>query len=161
MPQLDAFTYWTQFIWLCLVLSTYYIYMSLVGVRGLSCIRKVRFRLRTPGRTLLLKEIDMVFRFQDEFSHGFRTGVYYLSEYRCQVSNWCTGMGWYWGHRIKRLGLLGIGEITGQLGVEGHISWLSRSDLTERGSPCRTEVSLVHVLLGQNSLFDYHADTRH
>ncbi|KAI4298052.1 hypothetical protein MLD38_040516 [Melastoma candidum] len=74
MPQLDQFTYFTQFFWLCLFLFSFYIFIcnDRDGVLGISRILKLRNQLVShQGKNIRSKDPKSL---EDILRKGFSTG---------------------------------------------------------------------------------------
>ncbi|CAN6924087.1 unnamed protein product [Brassica rapa subsp. trilocularis] len=75
MPQLDKFTYFSQFFWLCLFFFTFYIFICNDGdgVLGISRILKLRNQLLSHrGKTIQSKDPNSL---EDLLRKGFSTGI--------------------------------------------------------------------------------------
>ncbi|KAG4914356.1 hypothetical protein JHK87_051924 [Glycine soja] len=92
MPQLDKFTYFTQFFWSCLFLFTFYIPICNDGdgVLGISRILKLRNQL-VSNRGNKIRSNDPK-SLEDIFRKGFSTGVSYLYSSLFEVSKWCNAV---------------------------------------------------------------------
>ncbi|GFS28126.1 hypothetical protein Acr_00g0000190 [Actinidia rufa] len=79
MPQLDKFTYFTQFFWSCLFLFTFYIPICNDGdgILGISRILKLRNQL-VSHRENNIRNNDPK-SFEDILRKGFSTGVSYIT----------------------------------------------------------------------------------
>ncbi|PIA26145.1 hypothetical protein AQUCO_09600003v1 [Aquilegia coerulea] len=102
MPQLDKFTYFTQFFWSCLLLFTFYIPICNDGdgVLGISRILKLRNQLGSH--------------------RGFSTGASYMYSNLFEVSQWCNAVDLL-GKRRKSTLISCFGEISGSRGMERNI----------------------------------------
>ncbi|TJW70504.1 MAG: hypothetical protein E5X43_34195, partial [Mesorhizobium sp.] len=90
MPQLDKFTYFTQFFWSCLFLFTFYIPICNDGdgVLGISRILKLRNQLvSNRGNKIRSNDPNSL---EDIFRKGFSTGVSYMYSSLFEVSQWCN-----------------------------------------------------------------------
>ena len=90
MPQLDQFTYFTQFFWLCLFFFTFYILIcnDRYGVLGISRILKLRNKLLSHrGNNIQRKDPKSL---EDILRKGFHTGVSYMYSSLFEVSQWCN-----------------------------------------------------------------------
>lgn len=123
MPQLDKFTYFTQFFWLCLFFFTFYIFICNDGdgVLGISRILKLRNQL-VSNRGNKIRSNDPK-SLEDIFRKGFSTGVSYLYSSLFEVSKWCNAVDLL-GKRRKITFLSCFGEISGSRGMERQILYL-------------------------------------
>ena len=157
MPQLDKFTYFTQFFWLCLFFFTFYIFICNDGdgVLGISRILKLRNQLLSH-RTNNIRSNDPK-SFEDILRKGFSTGVSYMYSSLFEVSQWCNAVDLL-GKRRKSTFLSCFGEISGSRGMERNIFYLiskssySTSSNPEWGITCRNDIMLIHVPHGQGSI---------
>nr|AQK77844.1 ATPase subunit 8 [Lophophytum mirabile subsp. bolivianum] len=119
MPQLDKFTYFTQFFWSCLFLFTFYIPICNDGdgVLGISRILKLRNQLvSNRGNYIRSKDPNSL---EDILRKGFSTGVSYMYSSLFEVSQWCNAVDLL-GKR--RHGVIScFGEISASRGVERNI----------------------------------------
>nr|YP_009935523.1 ATP synthase subunit 8 [Sapindus mukorossi]QNS26083.1 ATP synthase subunit 8 [Sapindus mukorossi] len=159
MPQLDKFTYFTQFFWSCLFLFTFYIPICNDGdgVLGISRILKLRNRLVSHrGNNYLMPRNDPN-RLEDILRKGFSTGVSYMYSSLFEVSQWCNAVDLL-GKRRKITLISCFGEISGSRGMERSILYLiSKSSYSISfnpgwGIPCRNDIMLIHVLHGQGRI---------
>lgn len=122
LPQLDKFTYFTQFFWSCLFLFTLYILICNDGIHGISRIIKLRNQLVHLRENQPEPESGM----EDIFIKGFFTGVSYMYSSLIEVSQWCNVD--LLGRSKKTYGISCFGEITGSRGMERNIFYfLSKS----------------------------------
>nr|WGH58906.1 ATPase subunit 8 [Sapria himalayana] len=162
MPQLDKFTYFTQFFWSCLLLFTLYISICNDGdgVIGISRIRKLRNQLVSHrGNNIRSKDPN---RLEYILIKGFSTGVSYMYSSLFEVSQWCQAVDLL-GKRSKITLISCFGEISGSRGMDRNIFYLisksSSSLSSNRGITCRNDIMLIHVPHGQGSLcFSSHYD---
>ncbi|KAH7510475.1 hypothetical protein FEM48_ZijujUnG0126600 [Ziziphus jujuba var. spinosa] len=92
MPQLDKFTYFTQFFWSCLFLFTFYIPICNDGdgVLGISRILKLRNKLVSHrGNNIRSNDPNSL---EDILRKGFSTGVSYMYSSLFEVSQWCNAV---------------------------------------------------------------------
>ena len=92
MPQLDKFTYFSQFFWLCLFLLIFYIPIRNDGdgVLGISRILKLRNQLLSHrGNNIRSKDPKSL---EDILRKGFSTGVSYMDSTLFEVSQWCKAV---------------------------------------------------------------------
>nr|WNR49269.1 ATPase subunit 8 [Acorus tatarinowii] len=144
MPQLDKFTYFTQFFWSCLLLFTFYISICNDGdgVLGISRILKLRNNLgsRYTGSSQQgdRSEKDSI------QSYVFRTAVSYFNSFFSSVSSLPSL------NFVKVLSC--FGEISGKRGMERHIlDMISKSSYLSYSSifTCKNYIMRIHVLHGQ------------
>ncbi|KAJ0781169.1 putative ATP synthase protein YMF19 [Helianthus annuus] len=86
MPQLDKFTYFTQFFWSCLFLFTFYIAICNDGdgLLGISRILKLRNQLLSHRtNNIWSKDPNSL---EDIFRKGFSTGLSYMYSNLFEVS---------------------------------------------------------------------------
>nr|ANY30693.1 ATPase subunit 8 [Halophila decipiens] len=92
MPQLDQFTYFTQFFWSCLAFFTYYISLCNDregGILGIGLILKLRNQLLSH-RGNKIRSIPQTDPLEEVLIKGLSTGVSYLSETVFEVSQWAV-----------------------------------------------------------------------
>lgn len=163
MPQLDKFTYFTQFFWSCLFFFTFYIPICNDGdgVLGISRIQKLRNRLVSHrGNNSLMPRNDPN-SLEDILRKGFSTGVSYMDSSLFQVSQWCNNAVDLLGKRSQITLISCFGEISGSRGMERNIFY----DISKSTSSvsyfyfhpgwwitCRNDRNLIHVLHGQRML---------
>ena len=157
MPQLDKFTYFTQFFWSCLFLFTFYIPICNdgAGVLGISRILKLRNQLVSHrGNNIRSNDPNSL---EDILRKGFSTGVSYMYSSLFEVSQWCNAVDLL-GKRRKSTLISCFGEISGSRGMERNIFYLiSKSSYSTSSNPgwgitCRNDIMLIHVPHGQGSL---------
>nr|AKM22500.1 ATP synthase subunit 8 [Geranium brycei] len=157
MPQLDKFTYFTQFFWSCLFLFTFYIPICNDGdgVLGISRILKLRNQLLSRrGNNIRSSDPNSL---EDILRKGFSTGVSYMYSSLFEVSQWCNAVDLL-GKRRKITWIPCFGEISGSRGMERNIFYLiSKSSYNTSsnpgwGIPCRNEIMLIHVPHGQRKI---------
>nr|BAB16713.1 orfB-F2 [Daucus carota] len=156
MPQLDKFTYFTQFFWSCLFLFTFYIaiWNDGDGLLGISRILKLRNQLLShQENNIRSKDPNSL---EDILRKGFSTGVSYMYSSLFEVSQWCNAVDLL-GKR-RRIPLIScFGEISGSRGMERNIFYLiSKSSYSTSSNPgwgitCRNDITLIHVPRGQRS----------
>ena len=157
MPQLDKFTYFTQFFWSCLFLFTFYIPICNDGdgVLGISRILKLRNQL-VSHRENNMRSNDPK-SLEDILRKGFSTGVSYMYSSLFEVSQWCNAVDLL-GKKRKITLISCFGEISGSRGMERNIFYLiskssySTSSNPEWGITCRNDIMLIHVPHGQRSI---------
>ena len=164
MPQLDKFTYFTQFFWLCLFFFTFYIKICNDGdgVLGISRILKLRNQL-VSHRENNMRSNDPK-SLEDILIKGFSTGVSYMYSSLFEVSQWCNAVDLL-GKRRKISLISCFGEISGSRGMERNIFYLiSKSSYSTSSNPewgCSNYIMLIHVPHGQESIgFESHYDGR-
>jgi len=157
MPQLDKFTYFTQFFWLCLFFFTFYIFICNDGdgILGISRILKLRNQLVSHrGNNIRSNDPNSL---EDILRKGFSTGVSYMYSSLFEVSQWCNAVDLL-GKRRKITLISCFGEISGSRGMERNIFYLiSKSSYSTSSNPgwgiaCKNDIMLIHVLHGQGSI---------
>ncbi|EEF27262.1 cytochrome C oxidase polypeptide III, putative, partial [Ricinus communis] len=157
MPQLDKFTYFTQFFWSCLFLFTFYIPICNDGdgVLGISRILKLRNQLVSHrGNNIRSNDPNSL---EDILRKGLSTGVSYMYSSLFEVSQWCNAVDLL-GKRRKITLISCFGEISGSRGMERNIFYLiSKSSYSISSNPgwgitCRNDIMLIHVPHGQGSI---------
>ena len=158
MPQLDKFTYFTQFFWLCLFFFTFYIFICNDGdgVLGISRILKLRNQLLSHrGNKIQSKDPNSL---EDILRKGCSTGVSYMYSSLFEVSQWCKAVDLL-GKRKKITLISCFGEISGSRGMEINILLylLWRTSYGISSNPgwwitCRNDIMLIHVPHGQGSI---------
>nr|BCT42877.1 ATPase subunit 8 [Musa laterita]BCT42916.1 ATPase subunit 8 [Musa siamensis] len=159
MPQLDKFTFFTQFFWSCLILFLFYILICNdgYGVLGISRILKLRNQLLSHrGNNIPIGDPNC---FADISIKGFRTGVSYMYSSFFEVSQWCAIQNSFdsFGKRRIITFMESLGEISGSRGMERRIIYLiSKSSYNTSSSriTCRNSIMLIHVPHGQGSIFN-------
>nr|YP_010426559.1 ATPase subunit 8 [Phyllolobium chinense]USM11247.1 ATPase subunit 8 [Phyllolobium chinense] len=158
MPQLDKFTYFTQFFWSCLFLFTFYIPICNDGdgVLGISRILKLRNQLvSNRGNQIRSNDPNSL---EDIFRKGLSTGVSYMYSSLFEVSQWCNAVDLL-GKRSPITFLSCFGEISGSRAMERNILYLiSKSSYAASSSnpgwviTCRNDIMLIHVPHGQERI---------
>lgn len=122
MPQLDKFTYFTQFFWLCLFFFTFYIALWNYGdgVIGISRILKLRKQLLSHQEKKIRRNDASL---EDISRKGFRTSLSYMYSTLSEVSQWCQTVAFLVKGRIIAL-IFCFGEISGSQGIESQIPYL-------------------------------------
>ena len=160
MPQLDKFTYFTQFFWLCLLLFTFYIPLCNDGdgVLGISRILKLRNQLISHQRRGNNIRSNDPNNLEDISRKGFSTGVSYMYSCLSEVSQWCNAVD-LMGKKRRKITLIScFGEISGSRGMERNILYLiSKSSYSTSSSPgwgitCKNDIMLIHVPHGQGNI---------
>lgn len=159
MPQLDKFTYFTQFFWLCLFFFTFYMIICNDGdgVLGISRILKLRNQLVSHRGNNYLRPRNDPNSLEDILRKGFSTGVSYMYSSLFEVSQWCKAVDLL-GKRKKITLISCFGEISGSRGMERNIFYLiSKSSYSTSSNPgwgitCRNDIMLIHVLHGQGKI---------
>ena len=157
MPQLDKFTYFTQFFWSCLFLFTFYIAICNDGdgVLGISRILKLRNQLVSHRETNIRSNDPK--SLEDILRKGFSTGVSYMYSSLFEVSQWCNAVDLL-GKKKKITLISCFGELSGSRGMERNIFYLiSKSSYSTSSNPgwgitCRNDIMLMHVLHSQGSI---------
>ncbi|KAD5802881.1 hypothetical protein E3N88_14241 [Mikania micrantha] len=149
MPQLDKFTYFTQFFWSCLFLFTFYIAICNDGdgLLGISRILKLRNQLLSHRtNNIRIKDPNSL---EDILRKGFSTGLSYMYSRLFEVSQWCKAVDLL-GKRRKITLISCFGEISGSRGMERNIFYLiSKSSYSTSSNPgwgitCRNDIMLIH-----------------
>jgi len=157
MPQLDKFTYFTQFFWSCLFFFTFYIPICNDGdgILGISRILKLRNQLVSHrGNNIRSNDPNSL---EDILRKGFSTGVSYMYSSLFEVSQWCNAVDLL-GKRRKITLISCFGEISGSRGMERNIFYLiSKSSYSTSSNPgwgiaCKNDIMLIHVPHGQGSI---------
>jgi hypothetical protein len=155
MPQLDKFTYFSQFFWLCLFFFTFYIAIcnNGDGLLGISRILKLRNQLiSNQGNKIQSKD---PYSLEDVLIKGFSTGVSYMYSILFEVSQWCKTIDFF-GKSMKFTLISCFGEISGLRGIDKNILYLIslRASYNTSSSriPLRNDIMLIHVLHGQRSI---------
>nr|UPI48967.1 ATPase subunit 8 [Balanophora reflexa] len=166
MPQLDPFTYFTQFFWSCLFIFTLYIFLCNDGVLKIGRIIKLRNRLVFIHPNYLRPRSNDL---EDISRKGFSTGVSYMYFSLSKVSQWCKDvyLSEQGGYEVSTTMISCFGEISGSRGMEKNILYLiSKSSIIvnyNKGYPlsystssrilcCRNDIMLIHVPHGQGSI---------
>nr|QKE23692.1 ATPase subunit 8 [Pseudocaryopteris paniculata] len=151
MPQLDKFTYFTQFFWLCLFFLTFYIAICNDGdgLLGIGRILKLRNQLGSR-REANVRSKDSKAE-EVHFTKGLSTGVSYMHTSLLEVSRWCNSTVGSLGRGKKISTLSSFGELSAARGMERRIlDWISKSS-TNFGKGCK-DSTLIHVLHGQGNI---------
>ncbi|PHT80121.1 putative ATP synthase protein YMF19 [Capsicum annuum] len=154
MPQLDKFTYFTQFFLSCLFLFTFYIpiYNDRYGVLGISKILKLWNQQVSHHENKIWSNDPN--SLEDILRKGFSTGVSYMYSSLFEVSQWCNFVD-FLGKKRKMTLISCLGEISGSQGMERNILYLiSKSVHSNRGwvITCRNDIILIHVPHGQERI---------
>jgi hypothetical protein len=161
MPQLDKFTYFTQFFWSCLFLFTFYIAIcnDRDGLLGISRILKLRNQLLSHRENKIQSSDPN--SLEDLLRKGFSTGVSYMdySLFKASERLKITYAVWrklrvvrFLPRRTKN------GEISALRRMERNILYLipkssySISSNPGWGITCRNDIMLIHVTHGQGSI---------
>lgn len=157
MPQLDKFTYFSQFFWSCLFFFTFYIFICNDGdgLLGISRILKLRNQLLSHrGKTIRSKDPNSL---EDLLRKGFSTGVSYMYSSLFEVSQWCKAVDLL-GKRRKITLISCFGEISGSRGMDINILYnISKSSPSNPGRwitcrNCKNAIMLIHLVHGQGSI---------
>jgi len=154
MPQLDKFTYFSQFFWLCLILFTLYIAICNDGdgVLGISGILKLRNQLLSHRENKIQSKDPKTL--EDISKKSFHTGLSYMYSSLFEVSQWCKTVD-FLGKRGKITLISSFGEISGSRGIERRILYLiSKSSYQTSPSriTCGNEIMLIHLLHGKSEI---------
>lgn len=154
MPQLDKFTYFSQFFWLCLFFFTFYIAIcnNGDGLLGISRILKLRNQLiSNQGNNIQSQDPNSL---EYILIKGFSTGVSYMYSILFEVSQWCKTIDSL-GKSMKLTLISCFGEISGLRGIDKNILYLiSKSSYNTSSSriTLRNDIMLIHVLHGQRNI---------
>ncbi|XP_020251015.1 uncharacterized protein LOC109828428 [Asparagus officinalis] len=153
-PQLDKFTYFTQFFWLSILLFTFYIAICNDGdgVLGISRILKLRNQLLSHRENKIRSKDPKTL--EDLSKKSFHTGLSYMYSSLFEVSQWCKTVD-FLGKRGKITLIYSFGEISGSREIERKILYLiSKSSYQTYSSriTCGNEIMLIHLLHGQGSI---------
>nr|AKJ25435.1 ATP synthase F0 subunit 8 [Geranium subcaulescens] len=159
MPQLDPFTYFTQFFWLCLFFFFFYIaiWNNRNGVLGISRILKLRNQLLSHQANNIYSEDPTNKSMESILRKGFSTGLSYMYSSLFEVSQWCKAVNLL-GKKRKITLISCFGEISASRGMERNIFYfilkLSYSIFSNLGwvVACRNEIMLLHVLRSQGNI---------
>nr|ULQ69246.1 ATPase subunit 8 [Ecdeiocolea monostachya] len=156
MPQLDKFTYLTQFVWLCVLFFTFYILFlnNSNGIVAISRILKLRKQLLSHRGNKIRSKDQM--HFQDLSRKAFSTGVSYMYASFNEVSQWCKTVD-YSGKRSQITFLSSFGEISGSRGIGCFILYLiSQFEYKKTDSRhLQNQLMLIHVPHGQGSMVSF------
>lgn len=151
MPQLDKFTYFSQFFWLCLFFFTFYITIcnNGDGLLGISRILKLRNQLiANQGNKIQSKDPNSL---EEILSEGLRTGVSYMYSILLEVSQWCKTINFKGLMNFTMISCFGGNR--GLRGIEKNILYLiSKSTSYSRITLIRNDIILINVLHGQRSI---------
>nr|AKZ24647.1 ATPase subunit 8 [Teucrium canadense] len=154
MPQLDQFTYFSQFFWFCLFLFTFYIaiFNDGDGLLGISRILKLRNQLlsnqETNIRSKAPKSLEEILR------KGLSTGLSYMYSSLFEVSQWCKAVD-FSGKKRNLTFISCFGELSGSRGLERKIFYsLPKSSYSTYSNPgwartCRNDIIRMNVLRSQ------------
>ena len=162
MPQLDKFTYLTQFFWSCLFLFTFYMLICNDGILGISRILKLRNQLVSHRENNIRSTDPNCLLPDDILIKGFSTGVSYMYSSFFEVSQWCNAVDFLGFSNDKITFLSFFGEISGSRGMERNIFYFLSNDSSYStsnhlsfpvsfGSTCKNDRMLIHVPHGQSS----------
>jgi Plant ATP synthase F0 len=91
MPQLDQFTYLTQFVWLCVFYMTFYVLLYNDGLPKISRILKLRAHLVSQqSKDTFLSNQDV--EASAVLQAALKSSLSYLYSSVSAASNWCNGM---------------------------------------------------------------------
>lgn len=123
MPQLDKFTYFTQFFWSCLSFFTFYILICNDGILGISRILKLRNLLVAHRENI--RSTDPNNSLEDILRKGYLTGVSYMYSCLFEVSQWCNAVDLLGKRSLGGNTLIScFGEITGSRGMDRNIFYI-------------------------------------
>lgn len=149
MPQLDPFTYFSQFLWFCLLFFTFYIFICNNGYGFLSISRILKLRnqlLAQPENKILSKKAN-----SQILQKAFSTSVSYMQSTNSEVSEWSKAL-----HFSKKIPLLAsFGELRLARRLEENLCHLiSKSSTNHPTSTCKNErmqLHLLHALMEMNT----------
>nr|AEO21064.1 ATPase subunit 8 [Silene conica]AEO21079.1 ATPase subunit 8 [Silene conica]AEO21081.1 ATPase subunit 8 [Silene conica] len=162
MPQLDQFTYFTQFFWSCVFFFGFYVLIcnDRDGFLGICRILKLRNKLLSEESNKVLA-VDLLPERAEEalLRKGFHTGSAYMYSTLSSASQWCQAADFF-GKKTESTLISSFGEILGAGALEGRIQkevlesayspalWecLSRGGLAEKN-----DITLVLYLNAQKS----------
>ena len=152
MPQLDKFTYFTQFFWSCLLLFTFYIpiFNDGDGVLGISRILKLRNQLLSQRRKKIWSKDPN--SLEDILSQGCSTGVSYMYSILFEVSQWYKTI----NYKSMKFTLISCsGGNSGLQGIEKNILYLINKSSYNTSSSritLRNDIKVINVLHSQRSI---------
>ena len=91
MPQLDQFTYLTQFVWLCLCFMGYYVLLYNNALPKIGRILKLRSRLVSQQNKVDAPNGQLVQQ-DDVVTHSLNSSAAYLNSSVSGASQWCNEM---------------------------------------------------------------------
>lgn len=158
MPQLEKFTYFTQFLWFCLFFFTFYIWICNDGdgLIGISRILKLRNQLLSHREKNIVSKGACTI-LEDVLRKAFRTGLSYMYSSLFEVSQWSKSVD-FMGKGKKMTLISCFGEINGSRGMERNLFYLiSKSEYSTSSNPewsitCRNDIIQIHLLHGQGGL---------
>lgn len=143
MPQLDPFTYFSQFLWFCLLFFTFYIFICNNGDGFLSISRILKLRnqlLAQPENKILSKKAN-----SQILQKAFSTSVSYMQSTLSQVSEWSKAL-----HFSKKIPLLAsFGELRLARRIEENLCRLISKSSTNPTVTCKNERMQLHLLHAQ------------
>nr|YP_009674918.1 ATP synthase F0 subunit 8 [Haplomitrium hookeri]QDE12948.1 ATP synthase F0 subunit 8 [Haplomitrium hookeri] len=154
MPQLDQFTYLTQFVWLCVFYVTFYVLLYSDGLPKISRIIKLRKRLVSQERVGAERSNDRVGR-DVVFKECFQASANYPYSSVSGASEWCGGMVQLANaNQLQRMNkdyVCSLGEISvSQVIKKNALSTLSPSTYqTSLASRQTTALDKIYFLRGQ------------
>lgn len=91
MPQLDQFTYLTQFVWLCVCFMSFYVLLYNDALPKVSRILKLRSLLNAPQNTDAVASNQPVHH-DEVITQALKNSVAYLVESASTAGQWCNEM---------------------------------------------------------------------
>ena len=154
MPQLEKFTYFSQFFWLCLLLSSFYVAICNDGdgILGISRILKLRSQLLSQRENPIPSKDPK--SLEDISTKSFQTGLSYMKKTFFEVGQWCKTNDLL-GKRGKITLSSSFGEISSSGEIEKKLLYLianSSTQTSESRIPCVNEIMLIHLLHGHISV---------
>nr|ULQ69815.1 ATP synthase subunit 8 [Paepalanthus alpinus] len=148
MPQLDLFSFFSQFFWLCLLLFTFYIPICNDGDGVLGISRILKLRNHSPFKNKAGNNIRSNHRLEDISIKGFSTGVSYMYSSLFEVSQWCVH---YFG-KWKQIAMIpSFGETSGSRSMDRKIFYLISKSSYNTRITCKNDIMLIHVPHGQGT----------
>lgn len=154
MPQLDAFTYFTQFFWSTTLLFSFYIQFSHDGLTGISRLLKLRNPHLAPGAYQLRRHDcfapPLLVRALADLRTGVATCRSYIASRGSEVDKWAQPSTVFGSLRQNWLLLSCFGELRCSCGMDRHLDCCFRSSYELDGSAgCLSRIADLHVPLGQ------------
>ena len=158
MPQLDQFTYLTQFLWLCVFFMSFYVLLYNDGLPKISRILKLRAKLvsqqsestnHSDQNTLRLENQDTVIR------ESLNSCASYLNTSVSGASKWCSDMvsslnTSLHGEAINKSYVRSLGEISVSQMIKRSV--LDSIEVTPLMSGANTKINRIYALLKKQQL---------
>lgn len=158
MPQLEKFTYFSQFFWLCLLFFSFYVAICNDGdgILGISRILKLRSLLLSQRENPIPSKDPK--SLEDILTKSFQTGLSYMKNTFFEVGQWCKTNDLL-GKRGKITLSSSFGEISSSGEIEKKLLYLIANSSTQTSeSRIRisnikvNEIMLIHLLHGHISI---------